>query len=237
MSIKILAHRGASKYKEENTVESLEFAADMGADAVECDVTKLKDGTYVIFHDESLKRLTGKDIAIKDIGYAEMKKMLSACGRHLITFEELLEKYDRKVPILLHIKMTELEDDFVSMVRSANVPIVFGAVSTDVVKTLRTMFPPERILAFMPGKHDYIQFFKAGAGNIRLWEDWLVDVTPDDVKISCPGTEVWIMANNGKGDFSGSFESLDKCKKLGADAYLLDDILMALDWKSRSYSV
>lgn len=140
MSIKILAHRGASKYKEENTVESLEFAADMGADAVECDVTKLKDGTYVIFHDESLKRLTGKDIAIKDIGYEEMNKMLSACGRHLITFEELLEKYDRKVPILLHIKMTELEDDFVSMVRSANIPIVFGAVSTDVVKTLRTMY-------------------------------------------------------------------------------------------------
>lgn len=237
MSMKILAHRGASKYKEENTVESLEFAADMGADAVECDVTKLMDGTYVIFHDESLKRLTGKDISIKDIGYTQMKEMLSACGRHLITFEELLGKYDREVPILLHIKMTELEDDFVSMIRSANVPIVFGAVSTDVVKTLRTLFPPERILAFMPGKHDYIQFFEAGAGNIRLWENWLADVTPNDVKTSCPGTEVWIMANNGKEDHSGSYASLDKCQGLGADAYLLDDIRMALDWKKENSAV
>ena len=51
--MKIISHRGASAVKIENSLESLLYAGELGADMVECDVTRLADGTYVIFHDNT----------------------------------------------------------------------------------------------------------------------------------------------------------------------------------------
>ncbi len=230
--MKIIAHRGASMIKAENSVEGLSYGADLGADAVECDVTQLKDGKFVIFHDESLLRFTGKNIAVKDITYPEMKSELEACGKHLLTFEELLAGYDRKTPILLHVKMEELDESFLEIIKNTSVPIIFGLVSLSAVRALHSFIPPERILAFMPRKRDYIDFFNAGAGKIRLWENWLSDVTPEDVKNACEGAEVWVMARDEVTENRGNEKSLNKCVDLGADGILLDDITMALAWRA-----
>ncbi len=61
--MKFIAHRGASKEKLENTIDSLILAAEMGAYAAECDIRKTSDGVFVLFHDTDLKRLTGVEKA------------------------------------------------------------------------------------------------------------------------------------------------------------------------------
>ena len=231
--MKIIAHRSAPKLREENSVEGLLYAAELGADIGECDVSLLADGNYVIYHDENLKRLTGKELALKDIDYPTMKQALAESGRGLVLFDELTERYDSTTPILLHIKMKTLKEDFVERIRKTKVPFIFGAVSAEVVDTLHQYFPPERILAFMPKPTDYEDFYRAGAGNIRLWEHWLDQVTPAEVKAACPDAEVWIMARNAQKSNDGSEETLDRCLALGADAVLLDDIVMALAWRNR----
>ena len=38
------------------------------------------------------------------------------------------------------------------------------------------------------------EFYDAGAGIIRLWENWLDRITPADVKGACPNAKVFIMA-------------------------------------------
>ncbi len=73
----LIAHRGASLVKQENSVESLEYAARIGAVAAECDIRRTSDGIYVIFHDDSLKRLTGNPAKVKDISFSEMKERLA----------------------------------------------------------------------------------------------------------------------------------------------------------------
>lgn len=229
--MKIFAHRGAPAVKEENSLEGLIYAADLGADAVECDVTRLKDGSYVIYHDENLKRLLGLDIATADIGYEEMKRLHSDAGRCLYTLDEILEGYDRSTPILLHIKMKALQEDFLEKIRSAKVPFIFGAVTAEAVKALSDFVPSERILGFMPGKNDYEAFFEAGAGNIRLWESWLSDIKPDTVKEKCKGAEVWIMAKTTDGENRATEERYRYCESVGADGILLDNAADALKWR------
>lgn len=54
----IYAHRGASGYAPENTLRAFELAADMHADGVELDVQLTRDGRLVVFHDETLDRVT-----------------------------------------------------------------------------------------------------------------------------------------------------------------------------------
>jgi hypothetical protein len=55
------AHRGASEYAPENTLSSFFMGAAMGANGIETDIQLTKDGIPVLFHDDSLKRVTGVD--------------------------------------------------------------------------------------------------------------------------------------------------------------------------------
>lgn len=57
----VFGHRGACGYLPENTIESMELAFELGADAVEFDVVFTKDGHGVIRHDIDLVSTT--DIA------------------------------------------------------------------------------------------------------------------------------------------------------------------------------
>lgn len=52
--IKVWAHRGASGYAPENTMDAFRKAIEMKADGIELDVNLTKDGEVVVIHDEFL---------------------------------------------------------------------------------------------------------------------------------------------------------------------------------------
>lgn len=62
--MKLIAHRGASLERPENSLESLEYGSELGAFAVECDVRMTADGVYIIFHDDRLERLGGDRVLL-----------------------------------------------------------------------------------------------------------------------------------------------------------------------------
>ena len=47
----VLAHRGARRRAPENTLEAYAVARDLGADGVELDVRRTRDGALVLHHD------------------------------------------------------------------------------------------------------------------------------------------------------------------------------------------
>ena len=51
----VIAHRGASRAEQENTLAAFRRAAEMGADAVELDVRRSADGILVVHHDPRLE--------------------------------------------------------------------------------------------------------------------------------------------------------------------------------------
>ena len=53
------AHRGARAHAPENTLLAFALAFDLGADAIECDVQRSRDGQLVIIHDGTVDRTTG----------------------------------------------------------------------------------------------------------------------------------------------------------------------------------
>ncbi len=75
MSTLVWAHRGASAYAPENTIEAFELAAKMDADGVELDVQLTRDGELVVTHDEEIDRVTGNHGWVKDFTLAELKAM------------------------------------------------------------------------------------------------------------------------------------------------------------------
>ena len=53
---KIWAHRGASAYAPENTLEAFSLAIDMKAEGIELDAHLSRDGVLMVGHDESIDR-------------------------------------------------------------------------------------------------------------------------------------------------------------------------------------
>ena len=72
---KIYAHRGASGYAPENTLEAFELAAKMGAHGVELDVHICKSGELVVAHDETVDRVSDGTGFIRDMTLSELKAL------------------------------------------------------------------------------------------------------------------------------------------------------------------
>lgn len=82
----------------------------MGADAVELDVRRSRDGVPVVVHDEDLKRIAGVDKKVSDLSLEELKK-IKVLGRELIpTLDEVLSEFGNKIPLFVEVKDEGIED-------------------------------------------------------------------------------------------------------------------------------
>jgi len=75
MQTKILAHRGASAYRAENTMPAFKLAIEQGTHGFELDVHLTKDGEIVVAHDLALERVSNGTGRICDYNLAELKKL------------------------------------------------------------------------------------------------------------------------------------------------------------------
>jgi glycerophosphoryl diester phosphodiesterase len=78
----VIAHRGACRVRQENTVEAFREAGRMGADAVELDVRRTADGTLAVHHDATLADgRTLKDLSAADlpVWIPDLEAALIAC--------------------------------------------------------------------------------------------------------------------------------------------------------------
>ena len=71
---KVWAHRGASDYAPENTLEAFDLAVRQGADGVELDVQMTKDGKLVVAHDETIDRVSNGSGRIIDHTLEELRE-------------------------------------------------------------------------------------------------------------------------------------------------------------------
>ncbi|MBW3630275.1 MAG: hypothetical protein KY464_13380 [Gemmatimonadetes bacterium] len=74
----ILGHRGAPFDEPENTLRAFARAVEQGADGVELDVQRARDGVPVISHDETLDRTTGARGAIGDHDWSALQRLTGA---------------------------------------------------------------------------------------------------------------------------------------------------------------
>ncbi|MGW6706358.1 glycerophosphodiester phosphodiesterase [Streptomyces sp. NPDC054956] len=116
----VYAHRGASAYAPENTLEAVDLAMRLGFDWVENDVQRTKDGELVVIHDETLARTTDveqvfpdrKPWRVKDFTAAEIARLDAGswfgqefAGARVPTLREYMDRVQRNQQrLLLEIK-------------------------------------------------------------------------------------------------------------------------------------
>jgi glycerophosphoryl diester phosphodiesterase len=70
-----IAHRGASGYAPEHTLESYKTGEDMIGDYIEIDLQMTKDGELIAMHDDDVSRTTDSEGAVQDFTVDEIKAL------------------------------------------------------------------------------------------------------------------------------------------------------------------
>ncbi|MFV2081816.1 MAG: glycerophosphodiester phosphodiesterase [bacterium] len=106
----IVAHRGASAYAHENTIDAFRIAIEMNADMIETDVRRTADEILVLHHDEYVgNRL------VRELTFAEASTAALEGGYILPALEETLQHIKGKIKLDLELKETGYELDVADM--------------------------------------------------------------------------------------------------------------------------
>lgn len=120
----VIGHRGAAAYAPENTLVSFRRGLELGADALEFDVRRSKDGVAVVMHDSTLDRTTDRsgpvsactaaELARVDAGYhcdpaGDRRYPFRGQGIGVPTLREVITTFPG-VPLLIEIKEREVQD-------------------------------------------------------------------------------------------------------------------------------
>ena len=115
------AHRGASEYCPENTLFSFYTGLYMGANGIETDVQRTRDGVPVLFHDDTLTRVTGEggsicDYTLEELSAFRVKK--NGFEDRIITLEEFLDKFSiQPITFAIELKSAGAEADTAWLLR------------------------------------------------------------------------------------------------------------------------
>lgn len=77
----IIAHRGDSAHRPENTLASFASALELGAELVELDVQLTGDGHVVVLHDPTLDRTTDGSGDVRRLTLAELRRLSAGYRR------------------------------------------------------------------------------------------------------------------------------------------------------------
>lgn len=106
------AHRGlwnAAEGIPENSLVAFARAADQGY-AIELDIQITKDRKIVVFHDDTIRRMCGKDGKISDYTYEELQQFhLGESAERIPLLREVLTTVNGRVPLLIEIKMPGID--------------------------------------------------------------------------------------------------------------------------------
>lgn len=152
----VIAHRGASGERPENTLGAFERAIELSADMIETDLHLTRDGVVVIHHDASLGRL-GAPGEIRDRTAAELGGLDASLGRgpfeRIPTLLDLLDRFGGRMDFNLELKVGEsapyagIEAAVVDAVRARGwLPrMLFSCFEDEVLERLRAIGADVRI--------------------------------------------------------------------------------------------
>jgi len=104
VTVTAIAHRGDPVQERENTLPAFGAAVARGADMVELDLRRTRDGEIVVLHDQTLQRLWGVDASVGDLDLTQVQDIGTGDLR-IPTLSEVLHA----VPLPLMVDFTRRE--------------------------------------------------------------------------------------------------------------------------------
>ena len=99
----VIAHRGASGSRPENTLSAFQLAVEQRADMIEIDLHLSRDDEIVVRHDSDLAGL-GTKRELRELDFAEIRSLDAGAGEKIPTLDEVLDRFGPQIPFNLEMK-------------------------------------------------------------------------------------------------------------------------------------
>jgi len=154
----VIGHRGAMGHETENTIASIKKAMEMGVDMLEIDVFKIKSGEIVVFHDDTVERLTNGKGEIEKYTLSELKALTVEGGHKIPTLQEVLDVMGGKTQLNIELKGKNTATDVNRMIEAeVNTgkwklnDFIISSFEWDELRDMRKINPNVRIAILLEG--------------------------------------------------------------------------------------
>jgi glycerophosphoryl diester phosphodiesterase len=161
----VWAHRGASGYAPENTLEAFQKAIELKADGIELDVQMTKDGKLVILHDETVNRVSNGKGWVKDYTYDKLS---------LLNVNKKFPEYGSvRIPTLEEVFTLMKDTELLINIELKNSVIFYPELEERVVELVRQMGLCDRIIYSSFNHYSILKIkeLEPGAKTGFLYED------------------------------------------------------------------
>lgn len=107
----IVSHRGHWDGHPENSLSAIKRAMEVGANIIEVDIHKTKDGELVLMHDDTVDRMTNGSGKVEDLTFAEIQSLHLRNG----SGGSLASLTDEKIPTLREVMMLAKDKVFINL--------------------------------------------------------------------------------------------------------------------------
>lgn len=183
------AHRGASHYCPENTLLSFYTGIYMGANGIETDIRSTKDGKLVLFHDDTLERVTGEKGSVADYTYDELQAFFvkkNDLKDKIITFEEFLARFNHfDITFAIELKVAGIEKTLADIIYKYGVEnkCIITSFEIDYLKTMKEYAPKLRIGYLTSNIEDEVVQLLLGMGAY--------EICPEGKQVTKELVEIW----------------------------------------------
>lgn len=164
-----IAHRGDPVGHRENTLPAFAAALAQGADMLELDLRRTRDGVIVVLHDQSLLRLWGLDASVGDLDLSEVMRLGEGDVR-IPTLRDVFEAVPPEVELMVDFTRRE---------------VVAGAL--DQALSADSL---ERCL-FVTGNVEALRLLRGLSGRARIGVTWTEGADPPLGLLGELGAEYW----------------------------------------------
>jgi len=139
----VIAHRGASMTAPENTLAAFRLALEQGADGIELDVRRTRDGHLVVIHDATLERVAGKPGEVSALPLETLRGLDIGSGERIPTLAEVLALAKTHLLVDIELKVAGIEPVVLDLVREAGMEpqVLITSFLEDAVAAVRQAAP------------------------------------------------------------------------------------------------
>jgi len=192
------AHRGASEYAPENTLSSFYLGLLQGANGIETDVQRTKDGVLVLFHDDTVDRVTNGTGKVSDFTLLELCHLkisgnsTSGFYDRILTYKEFLEHFSAyDISFAIELKGAGVEADTLALTEEYGIMdrTTFTSFEFDYIKHMKELCPTARVgwLVEEAGQEEIQKLLQIGGEEIA----------PMAAKVTAESTAQWRAAGLG----------------------------------------
>ncbi|MFE8071868.1 glycerophosphodiester phosphodiesterase family protein [Marinobacteraceae bacterium S3BR75-40.1] len=198
----ITAHRGSSLKAPENTLSAIKQAIQDGADYIEIDVQRTRDGTLVLWHDRDMRRILGMDKSMAEIGDLLLQKLdvgswfsPDFAGEAVPTLAAAIETVRDRAHLYIELKPTPrpqaLTRDVVALLREKNAlsGTVIASTQRDMLRRAEELEP--RLKSVLLAQFIIGPFDRRGLDAVGLWANRVTPATVASAHRNDQEIHVW----------------------------------------------